>query len=140
MIVFGLGRYGELIVKKLLDKGHTVLAIDFNPEEVKRWRSLGHAAIYGDACDPEFYHALNLKKTAWVISALPQRHMGITHQDPRKVIVRSLKDQNFKGKIAIACHNEDVAKEFETLGTDLIFLPFHDAAERAVNLLHEFKR
>lgn len=139
VIVFGLGRYGQLIVKDLLAEGYTVLAVDFNPEEVKRWRALGHAAIYGDACDPEFYYSLPLKKAQWVISALPQRHIGITHQDPRKVIVRSLKDQGFKGKIAVACHDEEVAQDFKSRGADQIFLPFHDAADRAVNLLREYK-
>src|SRR5690606_29462245 len=72
VILFGLGRYGTAIARNLLEDGHSkLLAVDFNPDAVRRWQEQGHEAIYGDACDPEFIGTLPLKNTRWIVSAMP---------------------------------------------------------------------
>lgn len=60
IILFGLGRYGKAIAHYLNQKGFRLLTIDFNPDEVKRWRDQGHPVMYGDACDPAFIGGLPL--------------------------------------------------------------------------------
>lgn len=46
-ILFGLGRYGTAIVKQLQEEQMRILAIDFNPDEVRRWTQMGYDTLYG---------------------------------------------------------------------------------------------
>lgn len=135
VILFGLGRYGHAMAEEILARDLSLLVVDFNPEEVRSWRKQRHDALYGDASDPEFYASLPLKNTKWVVSALPKQDIGVTHDDPRKILLHSLKDQKFKGKTAVACYRQESVEIFSNLGADVVFLPFHDAAEQAVTLI-----
>lgn len=140
IILFGLGRYGTAMAEGFLQGGKKILVADFNPEVVKQWRAKGFDAVYGDATDPNFYHSLPLKKTNWVISALPQHNFGITHEDPRLVMLNALKEQGFTGKKALAVHNSNNVQKFVDAGADVVFLPFHDAADRAVNIIDDLEK
>lgn len=139
IILFGLGRYGQAMARRFMDQGKTILAVDFNPDAVKDWRARGHDALFGDASDPEFFHSLPLKKSHWVVSALPQFDFGITHEDPRLIMLDALKREKFTGKIALACHKPERVENFKQNGVHVVFLPFHDAAGRAVDMVNEFE-
>ncbi|MDF2177213.1 cation:proton antiporter [Aliiglaciecola sp. CAU 1673] len=132
VVLFGLGRYGKAIAHYLLRAGFKLLAVDFNPDEVKHWRQQGNDVIYGDATDAAFVSSLPLTGVKWVVSAMPQHDVGITHEDPRLALIEGLKGQHYKGRIAVSTqqpHDQDLLKE---KGASLILLPFYDAAEQAV--------
>lgn len=132
VILFGLGRYGKAIAHYLQKEGFNLLAVDFNPDEVRRWRNQGHMVMYGDASDPAFVSDLQLQGVKWVVSAMPQHDIGVTHEDPRLSLIEGLKLQHYTGGIAISTqhlHDQRILKE---KGATLILLPFHDAAEQAV--------
>lgn len=141
IILFGLGRYGKAMAEGFRANGKTVLAVDFNPSIVKTGNTIDYDTVYGDASDPEFYHTLPLKKADWVVSAMPQSgRIGLTHENPHFVMLHALKELKFQGGIAVACHSERSAQEMKKAGANLIFLPFSDAAERAVNMLMRAKK
>lgn len=133
VILFGLGRYGKAIAHYLQKEGFTLLAVDFNPDEVKRWRDRGHEVVYGDACDPAFISSLPLEGVLWVVSAMPQHDIGITHEDPRLVLIEGLKQQHFTGGIAVSTQQLDDQEILREKGATLVLLPFYDAAEQAVD-------
>lgn len=136
VVLFGLGRYGSAIAEQLGMPRSRLLAVDFNPDELRRWRAAGYEAVYGDACDEASVASLPLDSVRWVISALPQHDVGVTHADPRLVLLSSLKRQNYAGKVAISTQNEKDAEILRQRGADLVFMPFQDAARRAVELMH----
>jgi Trk K+ transport system NAD-binding subunit len=107
--------------------------VDFNPDAVKMWTKKGKAATYGDACDPNFIAHLPLKGVQWVVSAMPQHDIGLTHEDPRLVLIDTLKENKFKGKIAISTQNTDDVEYLKDRGADMVLLPFHEAAQRVVS-------
>jgi Kef-type K+ transport system membrane component KefB len=132
VILFGLGRYGKAIAYYLEKEGFNLLAVDFNPDEVRRWRNQGHRVMYGDASDPAFVSDLPLKGVKWVVAAMPQHDIGITHEDPRLFLIEGLKQQDYSGGIAVSTQHLDDQQTLKEKGATLIFLPFHDAAEKAV--------
>ena len=132
-----VGRYGTAIAEQLRQDGIRLLAMDFNPEELRRWRAAGYDAVYGDACDEESVASLPLGSVAWVVSAMPQHELGLTHEDPRLVLMNALKRQGYGGKIAISTQREHDAELLKSKGADLVFLPFKDAAKRAVETMRE---
>jgi Kef-type K+ transport system membrane component KefB len=137
VILFGMGRYGSAIAEHLRKDNLKLLAVDFNPDEVRNWRALGFDAVYGDACDHEFIGHLPLKSVKWVVSAMPQHDLGLTHEDPRLVLIDGLKREKYTGKIAVSTQQADEIEALQTKGADLVFLPFHDAADRAVERIRE---
>lgn len=140
VILFGLGRYGAAFAEHLEKAGMHLLAVDFNPDELHRWRDRGYDAFYGDVCDEELLASLPLRGVKWVISALPQHDLGVTHEDPRLVLIDALRAQQYAGKIAVSTQNPGEVDMLLNKGADLVFLPFSDAAREAVDRIMEASR
>lgn len=132
VVVFGLGRYGMAISRFLEDQDYRVLGVDFNPEVVRQFRDWGKQAVFGDAADQEFMATLPLQGVRWVVCALPQHDLGVTHEDPRLLILNGLRDRQFQGRIALATHYSQDIEDLHAKGADLVLAPFTDAAELAV--------
>lgn len=131
-IVFGLGRYGGEIGKRLIERGHSVLGVDFDPQALDAWRRAGYDGRFGDATDPEFASNLPLAGVRAVISAVPQLSTALTDADPRMALLLGLRSYNFTGKIAVAMHTATDVEALQAQGADIVLRPFFDAADFAV--------
>ncbi len=140
VIVFGLGRYGSAFVHYLNKAGYRILAVDFNPDEVHKWKKKGYDAVYGDASDQEFVSMLPLEGVQWVVSSISQHDLGLTYEDPRIVLIDVLRNQQYAGKIAVSTQKVGESETLKTKGADIVFLPFYDAAEQAAERLTEEMR
>lgn len=137
IVIFGLGRFGKVIAQLLFEKKINVLAVDFNPDEVRAWESKGYDAIYGDACDIEFITSLPLNQVKWIICTIPHHVYGVTHQDPRIILTETLRQMNISCRIAVTTHHTSEFELLKNIGVDVILQPFHDAATRAVEIIME---
>ena len=138
IVLFGLGRYGSAVAHYLKSNGYRILAVDFNPEEVRRWKKQGFDAVYGDASDQGFISSLPLEGVQWVVSSVSQHDfLGLTHEDPRIALIDALRQQRYTGKIAVSTQKKDEREALKAKGADLVFLPFYDAAEQAAKRLAE---
>ena len=135
VIVFGLGRFGTAIGIRLKKRGIRVLGVDFNPQAVRRWRELGLETEFGDASDPEFVAELPLPRAEWIVSTVPIHHTGLTHEDTRTTLIQLTRTSGFRGRIAVASHHARDTEELFASGADIVLEPFHDAADRAVDIL-----
>ncbi len=135
VIVFGLGRYGLAIARDLEAAGRRVLGVDFNPAVLRHCRKRGVDVVFGDATDPEFLAHLPLSGTGWAVSAVPDHDTGVTHDDPRRSLLRSLHELNYVGRIAVAAHSDAAAAHLQDAGADLVLMPFRDAAAQAASLI-----
>ena len=133
--MFGLGRFGTAIAVRLHRRGLRVLGVDFNPQAVRRSRQLGIDTRYGDATDPEFIADLPLTGARWLVSTTPSHATGVTHDDARATLIQLARGASFGGRIAVASHSGEDTEALQALGADLVVEPFHDAADRAVELL-----
>ncbi|STX43984.1 putative sodium/hydrogen exchanger family protein [Legionella donaldsonii] len=135
IVIFGLGRFGKAIAKLLIAKQLDVLAIDFNPDEVREWEFQGYDAIYGDACDIEFLASLPLNQAKWIICTIPQHLLGVTYQDPRIILTETVRQAKIPSYIAVTTHHTSEIKSLKTRGVDVVLQPFYDAATRAVEII-----
>lgn len=138
IILFGLGRYGQAIAERLIQNGFKVLAVDFNPDVVREWQKKGQYALYGDACDMEFLTSLPLQNAQWIICAIPQHTPGLVSDDARIMLVNALKRHHYTGKTAVSTQYPSQVQALKKKGVDLVFLPFSDAATRAVEKIMAF--
>ncbi|MGQ3686079.1 MAG: cation:proton antiporter [Candidatus Loosdrechtia sp.] len=130
VIVFGIGRYGSHIANKLADHGIPILGVDFDPHLVKEWYRKNKNVQYGDVEDPEFHATLPLHKAKFVISTLPDIETNL-------IIMSSLREQHFKGRIALTAHNRKDAEKLREKGADMVLLPFEVAAEHVAEIFLE---
>jgi len=135
VVLFGLGRYGLGIARNLKAEGLSVLGVDFNPEALRHARAQGFDVAFGDVTDPETLAHLPLMKASWVVSAVPDHDTGLVHDDPRKALIRTLKDLGYPGRVAVAAQNDISARELRDAAADLVLLPYADAASAAARMI-----
>lgn len=127
VIVYGFGRHGENIALHLQKLGFRVLGIDFDPRKIRHFHH--HIWIkYGDAEDVEFAKHLPLNDVKWVVSTIP-------HLEANQMLVSSLKEKNYKGKIAISVYRENDLEFIRNLKVDMVLVPYADAAISAAERL-----
>lgn len=124
ILLFGLGRFGAAVAANLRSHGYRILAVDFDPEVVRLHTREGYAARYGDAEDPEFLATLPLDRVRWVISTIRDR--GIN-----RMLLSGLRQQGYKGRIALSSAHQHDAQLFMQDGIDLVLVPYADAAKEA---------
>ncbi len=135
IILFGMGRYGIGIARELAGAGRRVLGVDFSPVAVRHARAQGFDVVFGDATDPEFLAHLPLADVEWVVSAVPEHDTGVTHDDPRRSLIRAMKDLGFKGRIAVSAHQETTVQDLREADADLVLMPYADAAAQAATMI-----
>ena len=137
-IILGLGRYGCRIGQGLRAKGFRLLGVDFDPEALRRWRSMGMDAHFGDATDPEFVGHLPLSGVKGVISAVPRSRGPLTEADGHAALLQALRAAGFGREVAVTVNQLEEGEAYRHLGATLILAPFDDAADGAVRkIMHE---
>ncbi len=128
VILMGLGNYGSGLAENLLKRNKIVIGVDFDPEALEKWRMQGLSVLYGDIADPEIHEQLPLDKAKWVVSTARIRELNLA-------LLHQLKNRGFQGKIALTAVNQEEADLFKKAGAHVVFRPFNDAAEQAVDSL-----
>jgi Kef-type K+ transport system membrane component KefB len=133
ILLIGLGRFGASVATNLRQRGCRLLAVDFDPQAVQYHTRDGYAVRYGDAEDPEFIASLPLSRATWVVSTVRDRTIN-------RMILHGLKEQGYKGKVAISAAGSYDAKFFEQAGVDMVLVPYTDAAREAAAQLFPQKK
>lgn len=128
ILLIGLGRYGTAIATNLRERNCSVLAVDFDPTTVRNHLRDGFIVHYGDVEDPEFVSTLPLTHARWVVSTIRDR--TINH-----MLLHGLRQNNYRGKIAVASSGHRDAELLKREGVDLVLIPYVDAAKEAVDRL-----
>jgi len=128
VILFGLGRYGGEIARRLRDRGWDLLCVDFDPYVVASGRRQGLRVRYGDAHDPELLAHLPLQRAKWIISTAPEREVNLA-------LLSALRLHGYKGDVALRAHTAADTEVLEGAGADLVLAPLRDGAKEAVDLL-----
>ena len=128
VLLVGLGRYGAALAEDLRERGCRLLAVDFDPEAVRRHARDGYVVHYGDVEDPELIASLPLARAQWVVSTL---------RDPaiNRMLVHGLQQQGYAGKVALSTQSRHHKKAFEEMGVDMVLVPYADAAREAAERL-----
>ena len=70
-----------------------------------------------------------------MIAALPQHTTGLTHEDPRQVLLATLKAQGYRGKVAVCTYDPTEAEALRAAGATVVFTPHADAAACAATFV-----
>ncbi|MCF3935288.1 cation:proton antiporter [Acuticoccus sp. M5D2P5] len=132
VILFGLGRFGLQLYRRLEDEGYRVLAVDLDPRIVRGWSGRGIRVRYGDVTDHEFLSELPMVSARWVVLSVPTTAMRLTEADPVGSLLSALRENKFQGRMALTSRGDPGADHPGLASVDLVFHPFKDAAIAAV--------
>lgn len=126
--VIGLGSFGSNVAKTLYEKGHDVLAVDKNKEQIEDVKAYVSHAVHMDAADKENLMALGIQDMDVVIVSLgPEMEESI-------LTVLYLHEIG-AGRIVAKALTEDHAKILDAIGaTDVIFPEKDMAIKTALRL------
>lgn len=130
VILYGLGRFGGHLAHRLSIAGHRVLAVDFDPHQVKTHSADEFAVVFGSAEDEQLLEALPLSEAKYVISAIPIAQVNLA-------LLQSLRQHGFTGTIALTAHTHHDAERLRAAGVHTVLEPFSTAARATSNALHE---
>lgn len=91
VLIVGLGRFGSQVMRQLHRCGINVMAIDFNPEVVQKFREEGFNVIYGNTEDSELLGAVPFAQIEHILTTLPNddanyallHHLSLYHHQAR---------------------------------------------------------
>lgn len=129
VLLFGLGRYGTAVARNLRARGCRLLAVDFDPDVVRKHAEDGYAVRYGDVEDPEFLAMLSLERVSWVVSTLRERTLDRT-------LLQGLAHHGYRGKVALSATSLRDARFYEQAGAHMVLIPYVDAAKEAAERLY----
>jgi len=131
-IIFGLGRFGSQLLRRLDDSGYHVLGIDMDPQAIRRFAREGYQVRYGDVTEQEFWAELPLTQARWIVLSVPYGTILLTETDPRSGLLTAIRAHRFGGRVAITARDDQEARRLkEGGGVDLVLYPFDDAATSA---------
>jgi Kef-type K+ transport system membrane component KefB/voltage-gated potassium channel Kch len=142
IVLIGVDRMGEQILRALSNSSMDFVAIDFNPVVVKSLRSINIPIIYGDVSDVEIQKKVGMYRARIIISTIPDFKQNLA-------VLNITKMHNKKTKLILTAETDWQAKELYKEGADYVLVPHfiggRELAElisKDVNLsgLHELKK
>ncbi|MEX0967581.1 MAG: cation:proton antiporter [Bacteroidia bacterium] len=117
VIIMGNGRFGNSI-SEILEQHENInyLAIDFDPQIVRSWRSKGRNIMYGDLEDPEMLEHIPFQKAKCIINTLPDTEVSLH-------LVKELKRRQYGGELYIIARHEKDKEIVSEYGPGHILLP-----------------
>jgi voltage-gated potassium channel Kch len=130
VIVFGLGRYGERLMRQLRERGVRVLGVDFDPEVVARLRRQTLDACFGDAEDENFLESLPLAAAKWIVTSLPGT-------ESTRSLLGAIAAAGAGACVSAVARDAQHQRSLHAAGLQHIINPFHDAADHAAQFIAE---
>jgi Kef-type K+ transport system membrane component KefB len=124
IVIFGLGRYGERLLRQLHARGVPVLGIEFDPEIVRRLRHQRLPVRFGDGEDPGFLETLPLTHVEWIITTLPL-------WDANSGLLHALAEIGLQVPIAGVVRDQVHGERLRKAGVTRVMNPYLDAADHA---------
>jgi voltage-gated potassium channel Kch len=114
--LLGENRIGFSIMKSFDYMKKKYVVVDYNPERVRRLKSMGIPCLYGDASDIEFLEDLRIDRAKVVVSTIPEAEVNMT-------LLRKIRKNNKQTIIIVTARQISDAFEFYKAGADYVVMP-----------------
>jgi len=122
-IIFGIGRFGSALAKKLCELGHEVLAVDSDEQRVAAIAPYVTNAIQVNSSDEEAMRSLGIRNFDAAIVAIGD---DLHHSILMSIMCKEMEAKYIIAKASDAMH----AKVLLKLGVDRVVFPERDMGER----------
>ncbi|MFB9769415.1 potassium channel family protein [Lactiplantibacillus modestisalitolerans] len=126
--VFGLGRFGESVVRTLAEAHQDVLAVDIHEGPVNELMDIATQTLIADTRDEEVLHDLNIDTFDYVI-------IGIGNNMEASILTTMLSKEQGAKKVIAKAETSDQGRVLERVGADEVVFPERDMGHSVVRKL-----
>jgi len=126
--VFGLGRFGQSVVRTLVDAHQDVLAVDINEEPVNELMEVATQTLIADTRDEAVLRELNIDTFDYVI-------IGIGNNMEASILTTMLSKEQGAKKVIAKAETSDQGRVLERVGADQVIFPERDMGHSIVRKL-----
>ncbi len=123
-IIAGLGRFGQVVNRVLVGRGHKTIVLDYHADLIEGLRRFGVRSFFGDATRPDLLHSAGLHDAELLVVAI---------DDPEKALelIRHARRDNPKIHIIARAFDRNHVYQCFQAGADDIVRETFDSAVRA---------
>ena len=107
-----------------------VAAVDPSPQARERFSAVYACPAFADL--EAYFQGPGPQALDLVVVAVPPHPQSLDRADIRLSVLHGLQQAGYGGKVAFCSHARDDAERMAQTGVDLVLLPYHDGAIRAV--------
>ncbi|CAJ1228531.1 MULTISPECIES: potassium channel family protein [Lactiplantibacillus] len=126
--VFGLGRFGESVVRTLVEEHQDVLAVDINEGPVNELMDIATQTMIADTRDEEVLRDLNVDSFDYVI-------IGIGNNMEASILTTMLSKELGAKKVIAKAETSDQGRVLQRVGADQVVFPERDMGHGIVRKL-----
>jgi len=126
--VFGLGRFGESVVRTLVAAHQDVLAVDINEGPVNALMEVATQTLIADTRDEDVLRELNVDSFDYVI-------IGIGNNMEASILTTMLSKEQGAKKVIAKAETSDQGRVLERVGADQVVFPERDMGHNIVRKL-----
>lgn len=126
--VFGLGRFGESVVRTLVEEHQDVLAVDINEGPVNELMDIATQTMIADTRDEEVLRDLNVDSFDYVI-------IGIGNNMEASILTTMLSKELGAKKVIAKSETSDQGRVLQRVGADQVVFPERDMGHGIVRKL-----
>jgi Kef-type K+ transport system membrane component KefB len=131
VVVIGVEQMGTAILKEFKNKKDKIVAVDYNPEAVSKFREKGYRIIFGDIIEHEVMDQANIENARVVVSTIPNLEDNV-------VILQTIKRNHPEVEVIVSAEHKEYRKILEEHGADMVIAPFTLAGQMLSRLVqHE---
>ncbi len=130
VVLIGVHRMGQGILRALSDSGTNFAALDFDPAVVRSIAKTGAPVFYGDIIDSEIQERIGLAKARVVISTVPELRDNL-------MVVQEVRRKRSKAKVILTAEDEWSARELYKEGADYVILPRFLGGQELARIISE---
>ena len=116
VVLIGIHRMGQSILRALIDAKANFVALDFDPTVAKSLIKTGAPVVYGDINDSEIREKIALAKARVIISTAPEFADNL-------LILEEVRRKKSAAKTILTAEDEWSARELYKEGADYVILP-----------------
>jgi Kef-type K+ transport system membrane component KefB len=116
VVVIGAHQMGQSIIRALDKSGEEVVAVDFNPDIVKKLKAKKIPVLFGDIADEEIQEKVGLARSKMVISTIPDIEDNL-------YLIEAMNKLNRRARVVVMGYEVADAKQLYKAGADYVVLP-----------------
>ncbi len=128
LVLIGVHRMGQGILRTLTGSVRDFVAVDFDPVVVKRLREEGFPVFYGDITEESIQDFVGLDKASVIISTAPDIRDNIS-------ILSSVRSHDSAAKVILTADSEREARELYNEGADYVILPHFLGGKELIDIV-----
>lgn len=132
VVVIGAHQMGQSIIRALDKSGEEVVAVDFNPDIVKKLHEKKIKVCFGDIADMEIQEKVSLNTAKLVISTIPDIEDNL-------YLIKGMNRLNKRAKVVVMAYEVAEAKILYKAGADYVVLPQLAGGRHLAKILIEKK-